>query len=144
MCLAFRRSNPLPRLIAVEDIKIYKLAEKHFYPNELYSVFQKAPIQLNVVYVSDLDYPSVSGSWAINRDYDLLSNEDCMFVSVGLHAFTERPKDNLGISGHIVHLEGFIPKFSEYYVNEETGMIVASAMCYTEVILDNPPYNHFA
>lgn len=136
MCLAFRRDNPLPRLVATEDITIYKLAEKTY--EGIISVFQKAPIKLDIVYVAELDYPSVSGCWAVSKDYDLLRDVDCMFVSVGLHAFTEQPENNLEISGYIIVLKGFIPKGSEYYVNEETGMIVASAMCYTEIINEFP------
>jgi len=140
MCLAFRQSNPLPRLVAEVDITIYKVVERVNLSGDLYSIFKGMPIKLGVVYTSGLDTPSTKGSFAFsNKDHKLLGGEACMFVGVGLHAFVEQPieedldlRDDIGST--IVVLKGFIPKGSEYYVNEETGMIVAGSMCYSEIV----------
>ena len=145
MCLAFRKSNPLQRRVATEDITIYKVVSKNRQKNFV-SRFQRVGIKLEKLYTSILEEPNEDGWNTCSVDSWILRDDDLMFISIGLHAFTEDCFNSLLIKkylrtlersmyGKVYLLKGRVPVGSEYYVNEETGMIVASSMIYDEEII---------
>ena len=156
MCLAFRKSNPLQRLVATEDITIYKVVKVKY--DSYLTALREVAIDIGIVYKSHLGTPMHGGSYSSFVDAKILNDVDygdTLFISHGLHAFTENCmetgllktyEEGLSTCGcKSVILKGRVPVGSEYYINEETGMIVASNMIYDEeIILSDylfpPPY----
>lgn len=145
MCLAFRKVNPLERLVASEDITIYKVVKKIYCG--YVTALRECAVDLKVVYESHLDTPMHGGSYSSYVDAKILVDvcyDDTLFISHGLHAFTESCRKSGLLSTYedalrkfavpSAILKGRVPIGSEYYINEETGMIVASSMVYDEEI----------
>jgi len=146
MCLAFKKSQLAVRKIAKNDITIYKMVKK--VDGDMYTLFQNSCVELGKVYSSDLEGLNKTGWFLCCIDTRIMGEDrsDCMFISRGLHAFTNACFNKKELFESYVRelftydtivLKGRIPKGSEYYENKLIGLIVSSSMVYDEHIAYN-------
>lgn len=139
MCwVTFKTAN---KLIAKEDIPVFKVCVESSRISDgtvVYSYFKYYPYDINKVYNligQILLYPG-PGNINIYYGYHSYLETECKFEKYPLfNRWVVRDKDSRYICCYehfALKVSGYIPKGSEYYVNEQ-GECVSNSICLTKI-----------
>lgn len=135
-------SEVAKKLIATENLPIYKVLEYNIITEELYSYYYHMKYELGVLYSSDVNPYKVSGGTVINQGLHCYSI-NCVFRqrtdAVILCASIFEPSVKFAKlfndrgSYRVVVARGYIPTGATYYINDSRE-IVTTKLVLTDVL----------
>lgn len=139
--MCWSTTEPPKRLIAEEDIPIFKVCVESSRISDgtvVYSYFKYFPYNINEVYkLNGQILPCNKGNCTeIDRGYHSYLETECKFEEYQpFSRWVVRDKDLRYVCAYehcAIKVSGYIPKDSEYYVNEQ-GECVSNSICLTRI-----------
>lgn len=137
MCWTTFEKTP-KKLVAKEDILIFKVCVKSLKANEVCSYFKYHYYDINKVYILNDQIILDKGTYSTNiyKGYHSYLETECKFEKYPVFdqwaVMNKNSRYICAYERYAIKVSGYIPKGSEYYVNEQ-GECVSNAICLTKI-----------